>query len=73
MGPKGTSFMQSLYKELTRPIYGPKPCPQCINASDIEHPYFHHYVYEHMSLEDVNSVLSLLSALELSELIKLKI
>ena len=70
-GPKGTSAIQRLYKEITRPIYGLKPCPRC-DASDITHPYFHHFIKEHTSMEDANSVLSLLSALELSELVKFK-
>ena len=29
-GPKGTSEMQNIYKELSHPVFGSQPCPCCV-------------------------------------------
>jgi hypothetical protein len=41
-GPRGTTIIQSLFKEMTRPIFGPKPCPFC------DETQFYNY-FDHMT------------------------
>ena len=41
--PRGTASLQALFRELTRPSFGSKPCHLC----DIDHlcvPYFDHFI-----------------------------
>jgi NAD-dependent DNA ligase len=47
-GPQGTTIIQSLFKEMTRPIFGPKPCPFC-DETDETH-YFDHMTRCHTPL-----------------------
>ena len=53
-GPLGTASLQGLYRELTRPSFGSKPCHLC----DIDHlcgSYFNHFISSHSSI-DISSV-----------------
>ena len=48
--PRGTASLQALFRELTRPSFGSKPCHLC----DIDHlcvPYFDHFISSHSSIE----------------------
>ena len=49
-GPLGTASLQGLYRELTRPSFGSKPCHLC----DINHlcgSYFNHFISSHSSID----------------------
>ena len=53
-GPLGTASLQGLYRELTRPSFGSKPCHLC----DINHlrgSYFNPFISSHSSI-DISSV-----------------
>lgn len=48
-GHLGTSSLKILFRELTRPSFGSKPCRHC----DIDHlrePYFHHFITCHSNI-----------------------
>ena len=63
-GTAGTTALQNLYRELTRPSYGSSPCPRC-DVSDLEgNSYFEHYITTHSSLMNVDRILSALSSPE---------
>ena len=63
-GTAGTTALQNLYRELTRPSYGSSPCPRC-DVSDLEgNSYFEHYITTHSSLMNVDRILSALSSSE---------
>ena len=49
-GPRRTASLQALFRELTLPSFGSKPCHLC----DIDHlcvPYFDHFISSHSSIE----------------------
>ena len=77
-GPVGSEAMQNLYRELTRPLFGPNPCPRCSEV-DLENSssYFEHYVTKHLktitNLTSVDEISSLLTSQDpdLSPIIKL--
>ena len=77
-GPVGSEAMQNLYREMTRPLFGPNPCPRCSEVS-LENTlsYFEHYVTEHLktttSLTSVDEISSLLTSQDpdLTPIIKL--
>ena len=61
---RGTKATQSLFKEMTRPMFGSIPCSQCYQSIPESTPYFDHYVNEHiqgqeMTKEDIKKTLSL--------------
>ena len=63
-GTAGTTALQNLYRELTRPSYGSSPCPRC-DVSDLKgNSYFEHYITTHSSLMNVDRILSGLSSSE---------
>ena len=77
-GPVGSEAMQNLYREMTRPLFGPNPCPRCSEVSLENTPsYFEHYVTEHLktttSLTSVDEISSLLTSQDpdLTPIIKL--
>ena len=48
-GHQGTVSLQALFRELTRPAFGSKPCHRC----DIDHlhePYFNHFISSHCTI-----------------------
>ena len=48
-GHQGTVSLQALFRELTRPTFGSKPCHRC----DIDHlhePYFNHFISSHSTI-----------------------
>ena len=58
---RGTKAIQSLFKEMTRPMFGSIPCSQCDQSIPESTPY---YVNEHiqgqeMTKEDIKKTLSL--------------
>ena len=77
-GPVGSEAMQNLYREMTRPLFGPNLCPRCSEVS-LENTlsYFEHYVTEHLktttSLTSVDEISSLLTSQDpvLTPIIKL--
>ena len=54
----GTACMQALYRVLTRPVFGTKPCALC-DTADFE-TYFSHYVDHHTSVESEEAVINCL-------------
>ena len=60
LGPSGTLAIQSLYREMTRPAFGPSPCPRC-PISDID-VLFDHFVIHHSPFQSSNDFLTSLTA-----------
>lgn len=48
LGKQGTVAMQSLFGEMTRPVFGPTPCTYC-SESTITTSYFEHFIQHHHS------------------------
>ena len=60
-GPRGSSSLQALYRELTRPQLQPGVCHLC--GTTLDTPFFHHYTLYHTPLSDPERIInSLLSA-----------
>ena len=60
-GPRGSSSLQALYRELTRPQLQPGVCHLC--GTTLDTPFFHHYTLYHTPLSDPEHIInSLLSA-----------
>ena len=62
-GQRGTKAIQSLFKEMTRPVFGSIPCSLCDQLIPESTPYFDHYVNEHiqgqeMTKEDIEKTLT---------------
>ena len=51
-GSSGTDAMQNFFRILTKPVFGPIPCPKC--SMENFDSYFHHFIIEHSPFEDVN-------------------
>ena len=60
LGPSGTLAIQSLYREMTRPAFGPSPCPRC-PISDID-VLLDHFVIHHSPFQSSNDFLTSLTA-----------
>ena len=54
----GTAYMQALYRVLTRPVFGTKPCALC-DIADFG-TYFSYNVDHHTSVESVEAVINCL-------------
>ena len=48
-GHQGTVSLQSLFRELTRPAFGSKPCHRC-EIDHIHEPYFNHFISSHSTI-----------------------
>ena len=59
-GPRGTDALQSLYRTLTRPNIGIKPCPLCDNQT-AELSYFEHFINCHSPLVSSEFIVELLA------------
>ena len=60
-GPRGTDALQSLYRTLTRPNFGTKPCPFCDNqTAEISH--FEHFIACHSPLASSELIVELLAS-----------
>ena len=60
-GPRGSSSLQALYRELTRPQLQPGVCHLC--GTTLDTPFFHNYTLYHTPLSDPERIInSLLSA-----------
>ena len=60
-GPRGSSSLHALYRELTRPQLQPGVCHLC--GTTLDTPFFHHYTLYHTPLSDPERIInSLLSA-----------
>ena len=60
-GPRGSSSLQALYRELTRPQLQPGVCHLC--GTTLDTPFFHHYTLYHTPPSDPERIInSLLSA-----------
>ena len=55
-GPRGSSSLQALYRELTRSQLQPGVCHLC--GTTLDTPFFHHYTLYHTPLSQTQSVLS---------------
>ena len=60
-GPNGTNATQHLFKILTRPVFGPTPCPKC-SLKELDSSYFHHYITEHSPFEHEDDIVKLMCA-----------
>ena len=48
-GQQGTLSLQTLFRELSRPCYGSKPCHRC-DIESLEEHYFHHFISSHSNI-----------------------
>ena len=48
-GQQGTLSLQTLFRELSRPCYGSKPCHRC-DIESLEEHYFHHFISSHLNI-----------------------
>ncbi len=75
LGKKGTTVIQSLFREMTRPVFGSTPCYHCPDTTSLSHSYFEHYlaVHVHHNSISTNDILERLTATppEISELLEL--
>ena len=53
---QGTAALQALYRTLTRPSFGEKPCPFCDNQS-----HFEHFITCHTSFVSPEFIVELLA------------
>ena len=61
---QGTTALQALYRTLTRPIFGEKPCPFCDNQST-EPSHFEHFVTCHSPFVGPEFIVELLASHDL--------
>ena len=52
-GQRGTKAIQSLFKEMTRPVFGSIPCSLCDQLIPESTLYFDHYVNEHIQGQEM--------------------
>jgi hypothetical protein len=45
----GTASLQALFRELTRPEFGSKPCHRC-DIDQLSGPYFNHFLSSHSTI-----------------------
>ena len=60
-GSRGTDALQSLYRTLTRPNVGTKPCPLCDNQT-AELSHFEHFITCHSPLVSSEFIVELLAS-----------
>jgi len=60
LGPRGMDALQSLYRTLTRPNIGTKPCPLCDNQT-AELSHFEHFITCHSPLVSSEFIVGLLA------------
>ena len=55
-GPRGSSSLQALYRQLTRPQLQPGVCHLC--GTTLDTPFFHHYTLYHTPLSDPERIIN---------------
>ena len=67
-GTIGTTGMQNLYRELTRPVFASK-CHLCLTEVNKEKPYFDHFIAKHSVLLNPKEVCKQLASKNVSNLL----